>query len=94
MAFKDLDVWEEGTEDMARLPQNYLTEAHRDAPGSGRAMGALLGDMTQGSKSALALFTARVERGVAFSSALLPSSPRSDKRDHALLIRERSARRY
>jgi len=41
-AFKDLDVWEEHTPDMAHLLQNYLTEAHRDAPGTGCAMGALL----------------------------------------------------
>jgi AcrR family transcriptional regulator len=47
-AFKDLDVWEEHTPDMAQLLQNYLTEAHRDAPGTGCAMGALLGDMTRG----------------------------------------------
>jgi TetR/AcrR family transcriptional regulator, transcriptional repressor for nem operon len=47
-AFKDLDVWEEHTADMAHLLQNYLTEAHRDAPGTGCAMGALLGDMTRG----------------------------------------------
>ena len=73
-AFKDLDVWEEHTADMAQLLQNYLTEAHRDAPGSGCAMGALLGDVTRGSKSARALYTARVKRSLAFSSALLPST--------------------
>src|ERR1700719_5328647 len=49
-AFKDLDVWEEHTEGLPQLLQNYLTEGHRDAPGSGCAMGALLGDMTLGSK--------------------------------------------
>ena len=85
-AFKDLDVWEEHTADMAHLLQNYLTEAHRDAPGTGCAMGALLGDMTRGSKSARALYTARVKRSLAFSSALLPSRQRSDKRRRALLI--------
>src|ERR1700675_1056655 len=85
-AFKDLDVWEEHTADMAQLLQNYLTQAHRDAPGSGCAMGALLGDMTRGSKSARALYTQRVERGLAFPGALLPSSPRLDKRRRALLI--------
>ena len=68
-AFKDLDVWEEHTPDMAHLLQNYLTEAHRDAPGTGCAMGALLGDMIRGSKSARALYTARVKRSVAFASA-------------------------
>jgi TetR/AcrR family transcriptional repressor of nem operon len=85
-AFKDLDVWEEHTADMAHLLQNYLTEAHRDAPGTGCAMGALVGDMTRGSKSARALYTARVKRSLAFFSALLPSSRRSDKRRRALLI--------
>jgi TetR/AcrR family transcriptional repressor of nem operon len=85
-AFKDLDVWEEHTADMTQLLRNYLTEAHRDAPGTGCAMGALLGDMTRGSKSAPALYTERVKRSLAFSSALLPSSPRSDKRGRALLI--------
>ena len=85
-AFKDLDVWEEHTQDMAHLLENYLTEAHRDTPGTGCAMGALLGDMTRGSKSARVLYTARVKRSLAFSSALLPSNQRSDKRRRALLI--------
>jgi TetR/AcrR family transcriptional repressor of nem operon len=85
-AFKDLDVWEEHTPEMAHLLQNYLTEAHRDAPGTGCAMGALLGDMARGSKSARALYTERVKRTLAFLSALLPSSQRPDKRGHALLI--------
>ena len=85
-AFKDLDVWEEHTPDMAYLLQNYLTEVHRDAPGTGCAMGALLGDITRGSKSARALYTERVKRSLPFFSALLPSSHRSDKRRRALLI--------
>jgi TetR/AcrR family transcriptional repressor of nem operon len=85
-AFKDLDVWEEHTPDMAHLLENYLTEAHRDAPGTGCAMGALLGDMTRGSKSARALYTERVKRSLAFFSGLLPSSQRPDKRGRALLI--------
>jgi TetR/AcrR family transcriptional repressor of nem operon len=49
-------------------------------------MGALLGDVARGSKSARALYTARVKRSLAFSSALLPSTPRSNKRGRALLI--------
>src|ERR1700678_3605824 len=85
-AFKDLDTWEEHTPDMAHLLQNYLTEAHRDAPGTGCAMGALLGDMTRGSKSARALYTERAKRSLAFFSALLPSSQRRDRRGRALLI--------
>jgi TetR/AcrR family transcriptional repressor of nem operon len=85
-AFKDLDAWEEHTTDMEQLLQNYLTDAHRDEPGNGCAMGALLGDMTRGSKFARALYTERVKRSLAFSSALLPLSPPSDKRSRALLI--------
>src|SRR5579859_4526657 len=85
-AFKDLDVWEEHTADMAQLLQNYLTEAHRDAPGTGCAMAALLGDMTRGSKSARAVYTERVKRSLAFSGALIPSGPPSVKRGRALLI--------
>jgi TetR/AcrR family transcriptional repressor of nem operon len=85
-AFKDLDVWEQHTEGLSQLLQNYLTEAHRDTPGSGCAMGALLGDMTRGSKSARAVYTERVKRTLAFSSALLPSSPPSNKRGRALLM--------
>src|SRR6202040_3207199 len=85
-AFKDLDVWEEHTPDMAQLLQNYLTEAHRDTPGTGCAMGALLGDVTRGSKSARALYTARGKRSLAFSSAILPSTQRGNKRSRALLI--------
>src|SRR3984885_6547327 len=85
-AFKDLDVWEEHAEGLPQLLQDYLTEAHRDAPGSGCAMGALLGDMTRGSKSARTVYTERVKRTLAFFSALLPSSPPSDKRGRALLI--------
>src|ERR1700691_3945036 len=85
-AFKDLDVWEEHTADMAQLLQNYLTEAHRDAPGTGCAMAALLGDVTRASKSARALYTERVKRSAAFTSALLPSNQRGDKRGRALLI--------
>ena len=85
-AFKDLDAWEEHTADMAQLLQNYLTEAHRDAPGTGCAMAALLGDVTRASKSARALYTARVKRSLAFFSALLPSRQRPEKRGRALLI--------
>src|SRR5580698_5421003 len=85
-AFQDLDIWEEHTADMPQLLQNYLTEAHRDAPGTGCAMGALLGDISRGSKSARALYTARVKQSLAFSSALLPPGPRSHKRGRALLI--------
>jgi TetR/AcrR family transcriptional repressor of nem operon len=49
-------------------------------------MGALLGDIARGSKSARALYTERVKRSLAFFGALLPTSQRPDKRRRALLI--------
>src|ERR1700759_1179296 len=70
---------------MAHLLQTYLTEAHRDAPGTGCPMGALLGDVTRGSKSARAPYTQRVKGSLGFFCARLPSS-RPDKRGRALLI--------
>src|SRR5580693_1750266 len=85
-AFKDLDAWEEHAETLAQVLENYLTEAHRDNPGAGCAMGALLGDMSRASKSARTVYTARVKRSLVFTAGLLPSKKNADKRGRALLI--------
>src|SRR5258708_8713002 len=85
-AFEDLDAWEEHAETLPQVLENYLTEAHRDDPGTGCAMGALLGDMSHASKSAKTVYTARVKRTLAFTAGLLPSEGRADKRGRALLI--------
>src|SRR6267143_1610007 len=45
-AFQDLDRWEEHTDTLTKLLENYLSEGHRDGPGTGCALGALLGDMS------------------------------------------------
>src|SRR5580700_6530286 len=34
-AFQDLDRWEEHTDTLTKLLENYLSEEHRDAPGTG-----------------------------------------------------------
>jgi TetR/AcrR family transcriptional repressor of nem operon len=85
-AFKDLDAWEEHAKTLPQVLGNYLTEAHRDDPGTGCAMGALLGDMSHASKSAKTVYTARVKRSLAFTAGLLPSEENVDKRGRALLI--------
>src|SRR5271168_1526816 len=36
-AFQDLDRWEEHTDTLTKLLENYLSEEHRDAPGTGCA---------------------------------------------------------
>lgn len=85
-AFKDLDAWEKHAETLALLLEKYLTEAHRDNPGAGCAMGALLGDMSRASKSAKTVYTARVKHSLAVTAGLLPSEENADKRGRALLI--------
>ena len=85
-AFEDLDAWEEHAETLPQVLENYLSEAHRDDPGTGCAMGALLGDMSHASKSAKTVYTARVKRSLAFTAGLLPSEENADKRGRAFLI--------
>ena len=85
-AFKDLDAWEKHAETLPHLLENYLTEAHRDNPGAGCAMGALLGDMSRASKSAKTVYTARIKHSLAVTAGLLPSEENADKRGRALLI--------
>jgi TetR/AcrR family transcriptional repressor of nem operon len=85
-AFKDLDAWEKHAESLAQLLENYLTEYHRDNPGAGCAMGALLGDMSRASKSAKTVYTTRVKHSLAVTAGLLPSEPSADQRGRALLI--------
>ena len=69
-AFQDLDGWEEHIDTLTKLLQNYLSEGHRDAPGAGRALGALLGDMSRASRSAKAVYTALLKGSFAYSTGL------------------------
>jgi TetR/AcrR family transcriptional repressor of nem operon len=85
-AFKDLDAWETHAETLPQLLESYLTEYHRDNPGAGCAMGALLGDMSRASKSAKTVYTTRVKHSLAVTAGLLPSEENADKRGRALLI--------
>jgi len=84
-AFHDLDYWEEHTDTLAEALKNYLTEEHRDAPGTGCALGALLGDMTRASRSAKAVYTERLKRTFANSTGLVPLKGKSDKRSRSIL---------
>ena len=84
-AFHDLDYWEEHTDTLAEALKNYLTEEHRDAPGTGCALGALLGDMTRASRSVKAVYTERLKRTLANSTGLVPLKGKSDKRARSIL---------
>ena len=84
-AFLDLDRWEEHTGTPAKALKNYLSEEHRDAPGTGCALGALLGDMSRASRSAKAVYTERFKRTLAYSTGLVPPKGNSDRRARAIL---------
>jgi TetR/AcrR family transcriptional regulator, transcriptional repressor for nem operon len=84
-AFQDLDRWEEHTDTLTKLLENYLSEEHRDGPGTGCALGALLGDMSRASRSAKTVYTARLKRTLAYSTGLFPRNGNSDRRARAIL---------
>src|SRR3981189_638922 len=85
-AFQDLDRWEVHTDTLTKLLENYLSEEHRDAPGTGCALGALLGDMSRASRSAKAVYTARLKRSLAYSTGLGPPHGTSDRRAPSILM--------
>jgi TetR/AcrR family transcriptional repressor of nem operon len=85
-AFQDLDRWEEHTDTLTKLLETYLSEEHRDAPGTGCALGALLGDMSRASRSAKGVYTARYKRTLAHSTGLVPPNGTSDRRARAILM--------
>src|ERR1700677_922057 len=84
-AFHDLDRWEEHTDTLTEGLKNYLTEEHRDAPGTGCALGALLGDMSPSSRSRTSVYTARAQRTLASSTDLVHPTGESDRRSRAIL---------
>jgi len=85
-AFQDLDRWEEHTDTLTKLLETYLSEEHRDTPGTGCALGALLGDMSRASRSAKTVYTARYKRTLAYSTGLVPPNGTSDRRARAILM--------
>jgi len=84
-AFKSLDVWEARAENLAQAVRDYLSEAHRDAPGKGCALGALLGDVGRSNEATRDVFTERVKHNLAFSEGLLNIKDPAERRARAML---------
>src|SRR5271154_5515779 len=84
-AFQDLDRWEEHTDTLTKLLESYLSEEHRDTPGTGCALGALVCDVSRASRSARAVYTARLKRTLAHSTGLVRLKGTSDRRPSAFL---------
>jgi TetR/AcrR family transcriptional repressor of nem operon len=85
-AFKDLDRWDEKKSTVAESAKRYLTDEHRDHPGSGCALGALLGDMRHASNSVRAVYTERTKRSLVLNTRLLPGETAAVRRQKALFI--------
>ena len=68
------------------LLESYLSEGHRDAPGTGCALGALVGDMSRASRSARAVYTARLKRSLAYATGMVPVAAPADGRGRAILM--------
>ena len=64
----------------AKLVDDYLSEAHRDHPGSGCAISALAGEIARSSKRTRALLTEEIRNAFQLIADLTPSKP-TDRRD-------------
>jgi len=85
-AFKDLDVWEDNADDLAASIRGYLSTQHRDNPGSGCAMGALLGDVGRGSEAIRDIYTKRITRNLEFFQERMADQQPAERRAKALAI--------
>jgi TetR/AcrR family transcriptional repressor of nem operon len=64
----------------AKLVDDYLSEAHRDHPGSGCAISALAGEIARSSKRTRALLTEEIRNAFQLIADLTPSKS-TDRRD-------------
>ena len=86
-AFQDLDAWEDAATSLAQMVSEFsLTEAHRDAPGSGCGVCALVGDIGRSNAEARGLYTSRVKRSLALWDTLLMIDDPAERRARALLL--------
>jgi TetR/AcrR family transcriptional repressor of nem operon len=84
-AARTLDDWEAASPDLAAAIRNYLGPAHRDAPGIGCPVAALVNDIARSGDAARAAYTARVERMIGFIEALLAAQGCENPRAMAML---------
>src|ERR1700751_3577464 len=71
---------------LAGFIDEYLSEKHRDRPGSGCLIGALAGDVARSNKRIRALATEKVRSALELIAGLLPSKNKESARKQAALI--------
>ena len=69
----------------AKLVDDYLTEEHRDHPGSGCAFSALTAEIARGDKRTRALATEQIRDNFQLIASLLPGKDRRAARSKAIL---------
>jgi len=69
----------------AKLVDNYLTEAHRDNPGTGCAFSALTAEIARGDKRTRALATEQIRNDFHLIADLLPGKDKRAARSKAIL---------
>jgi TetR/AcrR family transcriptional regulator, transcriptional repressor for nem operon len=82
--------WQQGASggpsvSLAGLIDEYLSEKHRDRPGSGCLIGALAGDVARSNKRIRALATERVRSALELIAGLLPDTNRESAKKKAAL---------
>jgi TetR/AcrR family transcriptional regulator, transcriptional repressor for nem operon len=71
---------------LAGLVDDYLSEKHRDRPGSGCLIAALAGDVARSNKRVRALATERIRSALELIAGLLPGKNKESARKQAALI--------
>jgi TetR/AcrR family transcriptional regulator, transcriptional repressor for nem operon len=70
----------------AGLVDDYLSENHRDRPGSGCPIGALAGDVARSNKRIRNLATERIRSALEMTAGLLPDKNKTSARKQAALV--------
>jgi TetR/AcrR family transcriptional repressor of nem operon len=71
--------------DITKLAADYLNEAHRDSPGTGCGVSALVSDVARASEPVRSRYTRQVEREISHIADALGEERQSDQRGDAVV---------
>jgi TetR/AcrR family transcriptional repressor of nem operon len=85
-AARSLDVWAAASPDIPTALRNYLSAAHRDAPGLGCPLVALANDTARSDTATRESYTHHLQRVLGFLEGLLAAQGHGNARATALLL--------
>ncbi len=85
-AFKDLDTREREAKDLPAFLQTFLSDAHRDTPGSGCGVTAFAQEIAHASTGIKTVYTQRVKQTLAYYGDRLKGSEAKSRRARAILM--------